>query len=182
MLLKFWPPKGRKLTGLTLLELVISISLFAVLTLVATRAYTKITEIQDRTKDLQNMEGDLRYAMNVLADEAKNATPHTAGGDPACGGAGCNNVYFCTSLGQLYLRDKNGVCVTYSLSGSNIVINRNGTNYTITSNDVTVSTLTFATSTAGDRVLLKLRASGSTDYNKTINYQTAVTNTKRRGL
>lgn len=166
--------------ALTLMELVVSISLFAVLTLVATRIYTRIADLQERNRDLQNIEGDLRYAMGVFADEVKGAQLHPAGGDDDCGGAGCADEYFCIDSGVLYLRDKNNLCVSYSLSGTNLVVNRGGTSYTITSDDVSIGVLNFTASAIGDRVLVQLRASGSTDYNKAINYQTAITSTTLR--
>ena len=173
--------RGKKLRGLTLVELIVAISLFAVITLVSTRTFTKVTEIQDRTKDLQNIEGDLRYAMGVFSDELSYASLQT---DSSCGGSGCNGKFYCitgTAPGQtLWLRDKNNVCVKYVLSGTNLMVSRGGTSYTITSDDVSVSALTFSTSTAGDRVLVQLRATGSAEYNKSINYQTAITSTSRR--
>ncbi len=163
--------------GLTLMELLVALGLAAVLILVATRTFTKVSDIQDRTRDLQNIEGDLRYAMNVFADEVKYAKPHPAA-DVPCGGAGCSNVYFCVTGSApqvLWLRDRNNVCVSYSLVGSNLTVTRGGNSYTITSDDVSVSAANFLVSALGDRVLVQLRAAGSTDYNKTINYQTAIT-------
>jgi prepilin-type N-terminal cleavage/methylation domain-containing protein len=173
--------RGKKLRGLTLVELIVAISLFAVITLVSTRTFTKVTEIQDRTKDLQNIEGDLRYAMGVFSDELSYAILQT---DTSCGGSGCNGKFYCitgTAPSQtLWLRDKNNVCVKYALSGTNLLVSRGGTSYAITSDDVSISALAFATSTAGDRVLVQLRATGSAEYNKSINYQTAITSTARR--
>jgi len=174
------PRKQLKIKGLTLLELVVSISLFAVLILMTTKAFQKINEIQERTTELQSIEGDLRYAMGIFADEVKNARLHPEAGDVACGGLSCANQYFCVSGGVLYLRDKNDLCVTYSLSSGNLLINRDGTNYTITSSDINVDVLNFATSTIGDRVLVQMRASGLTYGTKSINYQTAITSTTLR--
>lgn len=171
----------QKISGLTLMELVVSISLFAILILVATKTFTKITDIQNRTKDEQNIEGDLRYATGVFMDEARNALLHESP-DSTCGGAGCTGVYFCTDAGgdTLYLRDKNNICVTYSLINNNLVVNRGGTTYTITSNDVVVNSVKFLPSTLNDRVLIKLKASGASDFKKSISYQTAITSTSLR--
>jgi len=160
--------------ALTLMELVVAISLLALIALVATKVFAKVTEVQERNRDLQNIEGDLRYAVGVFNDEVKGATLQA---DNGCGT--CSGKYFCVSLaGVLYLRDKNNVCVTYGLNGSALRVNRGGTNYDITSNDITVSVLTFVVSGAtNDRVLVQLRATGDSQYNKTINYQTALTST-----
>jgi prepilin-type N-terminal cleavage/methylation domain-containing protein len=156
--------------GLTLLELAVALSLFAVLALVATKAFTKVNDIQNQNRDLQNLEGDLRYAMNVFIDETRNASLQT---DNGCGS--CSGKYYCVVGGSLYLRDKNNNCVIYSLSGTSLQVMRGATTYVITSSDIKISTLNFSVSSLSDRVLIQLAASGSTDYNKVISYQTAIT-------
>lgn len=173
----------QKILGLTLLELVVSVSLFAILILVATKTFTRITDIQNRTKDEQNIEGDLRYAMGVFTDEARTATVHPTpelmcgAGIPSCAGH-----YFCTNPTNdtLYLIDKNNVCVTYNVSGNNLVVKRGSTTYTITSNDVIVNSVKFLPSSLNDRILVQLKATGASDYGKSISYQTAITNTSLR--
>lgn len=180
--MKFWLGRQQKILGLTLLELVVSVSLFAVLILVATKTFTKITDIQNRTKDEQNIEGDLRYAMGVFVDEVRAASKHVGPADTTCGGDVCNNVYFCLNPTNdlLYVRDANYICVMYYLENGRLVVNRGGTSYTITSDDVTVNSLKFLPSALSDRVLIKLKASGASDYNKSISYQTAITSTTLR--
>ena len=171
----------QKILGLTLLELVVSVSLFAILILVATKTFTRITDIQNRTKDEQNIEGDLRYAMGVFTDEARNATLHQIA-DAGCGGADCSGVYFCTDASNdtLYLRDKNNICVKYHIANNNLVVERGLNTYTITSNDVVVNTAKFLPSALSDRILVKFKATGASDYAKSISYQTAITNTSLR--
>ncbi len=171
----------QKILGLTLLELVVSIALLAVLVLVATKTFTKVTDIQNRTKDEQNLEGDLRYAMGVFADEVKTASLHH-NMDADCGGPGCSNVYFCTfpNSSILYVRDKNDSCVYYSVIDNQLVVNRNGTSYTITSDDVVINSINFLPSSLSDRILIQLKATGASDYNKSISYQTAITSTQLR--
>lgn len=180
--MKFVDKKNKqKILGLTLMELVVSISLFAVIILIATKTFTKITDIQNRTKDEQNIEGDLRYAMGVFVDEVRAASLHQAL-DIDCGTTVCNSTYFCTLNANtvLYLRDKNNVCVRYYKSGNSLVVERGGTTYTITSNDVTVDSVKFLPSALSDRILVQLKAHGSSDYNKSISYQTAITSTPVR--
>lgn len=172
----------QKILGLTLLELVVSISLFAILILVATKTFTRITDIQNRTKDEQNIEGDLRYAMGVFADEARTATLHQTA-DLGCGGMTCSGVYFCTDASNdtLYLRDKNNICVKYHITASNSLVVERGLNtYTITSDDVIVNSVKFLPSSLNDRILVQLKATGASDYSKSISYQTAITNTALR--
>lgn len=174
----------QKILGLTLLELVVSVALFAVLILVATRTFTKITDIQNRTKDEQNIEGDLRYAMGVFTDEVRAASLHLPGEPAPCDTvAACNYVYYCVNDAKdtLYIRDKNNTCVSYYRSaGKSLVVERGGTTYTITSADVTVDSLKFLPSALSDRILVEIKAHGSTDYNKSISYQTAITSTTLR--
>ena len=171
----------QKILGLTLLELVVSISLLAVLILIATKVFTKVTDIQSRNKDEQNLEGDLRYAIGVFTDEVRTASLHQDA-DATCGGGSCSSVYFCTFSNDsvLYLRDKNYACVYYAVVNNQLVVNRSGTSYTITSNDVTVDSIKFLPSAISDRILIQLRAHGSADYNKSISYQTAITSTQLR--
>jgi type II secretory pathway pseudopilin PulG len=179
--MSFFPGKKQKILGLTLLELVVSVSLFAILILVATKTFTKITDIQNRTKNEQNIEGDLRYAMGVFVDEVRAASKHSSA-ESLCPSSACANKYYCTDDGNntLYLRDINDICVTYTLTNNHVVVTRGGTSYTITSDDVTVNSLQFLPSALSDRVLIKLKASGASDYNKSISYQTAITSTALR--
>jgi type II secretory pathway pseudopilin PulG len=182
MFMKFLVGKKQKILGLTLLELVVAVSLFAILILVATKTFTKITDIQNRTKDEQNIEGDLRYAMGVFVDEVRVASKHPTGESTCAADGTCVGKYYCTSADNitLYLRDTNNLCVTYTLTNGQLVVSRNGTNYTITSDDVTVDSLQFLPSALSDRILIKLKASGASDYNKSISYQTAITSTALR--
>ena len=169
--------------GLTLVEVVVAIGLFSILVLIGVRIFSRMTEIQERTKEAQNLAGDLRYAMDVLTDESENAVVHLNGDDIICGSTGCAaDDYFCVNLSNdhLYLRDKNGLCVQYYLSNGSVVINREGTLYTITSDDITVTGLTFLASGLKDRVVVQVAAVGAGDYSKTINYQTAITSTALR--
>lgn len=160
--------------GLTLIELIVAVGLFAILTLAITRVYLRVIDVQQRINQEQNLEGDLKYAMNVLTDETSKAKIHTAD----CGSCtGCAGKYFCSDgAGRLCMLDANSNCVEYFLDANKqIIVKRGGgTEYVITSKDIAVQTLNFEIGSRGDyfKILANIR---STEYpSQSLVYQTLI--------
>lgn len=173
----------QKPNGLTLVELVVAIGLFGILALIGVRIFTRMTEIQERSQELQNVEGDLRYAMDVLINESQDSIART-GADASCGNPlTCDTPdFFCVNPlnTELCLLDKNSVQVKYFLANGSLIVDRGGTQYAITSDDINLTEINFLLSPLSDRVVVQISASANGDYNKTINYQTAITSTALR--
>ena len=171
--------------GLTLLELVVALALFAMVALVITKVFLNVSDVQRKIYLDQNIEGDLRYAINVLADEAKKASLHGTECDSYC--SGCLNKYFCTATGPgmppftKVCLNEGGSCVQYYLSGGQLVVQRASATYTITSTDVVIDKLEFKTDLVdatekGNTLEVFARAKNKEADGNPMLFQTAITN------
>jgi len=160
--------------GFTLLELVIAMSLFAILILIVTNVFTKAIEVQKKTVDEQNLQGDIRNAMAIFEDEVQRVTKHV---DASCS---CSEgKFYCVNVNNdtLYVKNKSGSCIVYSDSGGRLKVNRAGMQEYLTSEDITIENLDFTPNTRGDSVKVKITFKGFADFDQYITYQTVLTST-----
>jgi prepilin-type N-terminal cleavage/methylation domain-containing protein len=173
--------------GLTLLELITAVALFAVITLAVTKVFLSVSDVQRKIYQDQNLEGDLRYAMNVLFEEAKEAKMFSTDRCGATGCVGCNNKYFCTPAGDnttLCMQNQHGDCISYFLENGQLVVQRDTQKYTLTSNEVTMESLKFNTaileafqSQNGRTVEIFAKIKNKESDGASLLYQTAITKT-----
>lgn len=141
--------------GFTLIELMLSVSLFLVIMLAATALFSRTADTQGKALAIKNLQEGSDYALQFIKREAETAKQGLDGCGFPCGGV---NDYFCTSGANndhLYLRNKNDECVHYFLqTDSNgvqrLAVTRNNLPlapyYTyITPADVTIIGLKFGT-------------------------------------
>lgn len=170
--------------GLTLLELVVALALFAILILAITRVFLNVSDVQQRVYQDQNIESDLRYGIGVLVDEAKKGKPHSS---DVCQGTtltGCTGKYFCMlggSSDKVFLRDKSDNCVQYYLSNGQLMVQRGAQIYTLTSSDIVLDILQFDVNLvdapqSGNSLMVFAKARTREVGGPNILYQTAVTN------
>ncbi|MFH0840855.1 MAG: type II secretion system protein [bacterium] len=160
--------------GFTLLELVIAISLFAILILIVTQVFTKSIEIQKKTIDEQNLQGDIRNALAVFEDEVQKVTKHV---DTSCD---CTaGRFYCADISKttLYVETSTGNCVSYTEANNRLQVDREGTTGYLTSDDITIEDLEFDVNTRGDSVNFKITFKGFADFDQYITYQTVLTTT-----
>ncbi len=134
----------RTKTGLTLIELLVALALFAVVTLIVTKVFMNVTDVQRRIYQDQNLEGDLRYAVNVLSDEAQRAKIHSTECDSYC--TACSGKFFCLGISTssvVCLAAQDNSCVQYYQSNGQLIVQRGAQTYAITSSDVTLESLVF---------------------------------------
>lgn len=165
-----------KSKGFTLLELIISISLFAILILIVTQVFTKSIEMQKKTIDEQNLQGDVRNAMAIFEDEVQKVTRHSA----TCGSDGCTTGdFYCANAGHttLYAQTKTGKCVSYTEANNRLQVTRAGSSNYLTSDQLTVENIKFNVNTRGDSVDFRITFKGFVDFNQYITYQTVLTTT-----
>lgn len=161
--------------GLTLLELVVTVALFAIMSLVITRLYLQVLSAQDRILDEQNIISDLNYATAIFLDDARRASVHM---NFTCDSTPCTDgQYFCTVSNRACLTGRNLSQVDYYNNGGVMTADLALVNhYAITSTDVTVNSMTLQTSgSAGDQIEIKIKASGNNQYNQSIFYQNYIT-------
>jgi len=127
--------------GITLIEILVSVSLFSVMMLSVLGIFNFILEDQRNSISSQNIQEGVRYALEMMAKEIRAVRE---GAD--CSGLGVldvNTVFNSQSPSELRFKNKYGVCTTYSLVGDRIQITRGGISEFLTGNKVKVANLRF---------------------------------------
>ncbi|MFA6307166.1 MAG: hypothetical protein WCV70_04330 [Patescibacteria group bacterium] len=129
-------------SGLSLLELVVSIALFSFLILASTQIFKMVIEGQRSSISAQNVQENIRYAMEKMSKEIRMAQVSNAD----CYGAAINKVFNMAGGGsELYFKNKDDVCVRYYLENSRLKIDVNAGAQSgfITPTKIEVSNLKF---------------------------------------
>ncbi|MBI4779326.1 hypothetical protein HY797_02650 [Candidatus Falkowbacteria bacterium] len=115
--------KLKSVEGVSLLELIISISLFSILMLSSTQIFKMVVDGQRNAISAQNVQENMRYIMEKISKEARMAQPS----DTDCLPAAINKV-FNTANGssELYFKNKDGDCVKYYLEDDRLKITVGG--------------------------------------------------------
>lgn len=137
-------------SGTTLLEMVVAVSLFALVMLMVGSIATGVSQGQRSAMAAQDAHESLRYAMEIISKEARQAQRSDDGCELTAGNA-INRVYnvetggggIGADSGILYFANKNGECVYYYLDNGALFVRRNGNAYAATPDDVVVSDLAF---------------------------------------
>ncbi len=99
------------------MELIVSVTIFSVLMLSATQIFKMVVDGQRNAINAQNMQENLRYAMEKMSKEIRMAQVSDKECDPAA-------IYkiFNTAYGgeELYFKNKDGECVTYYLEDNRL--------------------------------------------------------------
>lgn len=106
---------GNRKLGFSLIEVIVSVSLFAVMILSATSIFKMVIDSQRSALATQNVQESLKFFLEVTAKEIRMAKKN--GG--ACPGLGADDIYFVgTENGHdtLLFRNYYGECIKYSLS------------------------------------------------------------------
>ncbi len=134
--------------GITLLELMVSVTIFSIIVLSSTQIFEMVTESQRNAVAAQNIQESMRYAMEVASKEIRMAQKVDSDCDGAfgIGAVAINKVYNIDSGDTLFFKNKDGQCVAYFLNNSRLTIFRSGTpdvqGY-ITPDEIIVSNLSF---------------------------------------
>jgi prepilin-type N-terminal cleavage/methylation domain-containing protein len=106
--------------GYSLIEIIVAVSIFVVVLFSATNIFMSVNNVQRMTIANQTNQDSVRYFMEVISKEIRQAVRS----DDACntvyggGGYGFNNQVFRTrdSNSELYFKNKFGECVRYYLN------------------------------------------------------------------
>ncbi|MDP2736925.1 MAG: prepilin-type N-terminal cleavage/methylation domain-containing protein [bacterium] len=111
--------KLKSVKGVSLIELVVSITLFSVLILSATQIFKMVIDGQRGAISAQNVQENMRYAMEKMSKEIRMAGI----GNKTCDSAAIYKVYNTADSSQeLYFKNKNGDCITYYLENNRLKI------------------------------------------------------------
>ena len=163
--------------GFTLVEMIVSVSIFTVVTFVAVGALLAITDANRKANAIRTTMDNLNFSMESMARNFRT------GSDYSCGGAGnC-----CTGGGSVTFNDQDGVVVTYRYDAllRGIIVERGGVPLSMTSPEINVDALTFyVTGTGADgqqpRIVISIKGTaGKIEKLKTsFNVQTTVSQRK----
>ena len=136
--------KYRDTRGISLIELVVSVTLFSVLILSATGIFKTVIDGQRNSISAQNVQENIRYAMEKMSKEIRMAQ----GSDQECDSGATNKVFNTANDGsELYFKNKDGKCVTYYLENGRLKIivglNSSAISDFITPTKIQVSNLKF---------------------------------------
>ena len=134
--------KIKSAKGVSLLELIVAIALFAVLMLSATAIFKMVIDGQRNAISAQNVQENMRYIMEKISKEIRMAQI----GNQECGTAAINKVFNTANDGsEIYFKNQNGDCVTYYLENKRIktMVGVNGVNDFVTPAKIEVNNLKF---------------------------------------
>lgn len=128
--------------GFTLVELMVSISVFTIVMVISMGTIVTVMDANRKSQTLRSVMDNLNSAMEIMTRNIR------FGYDYHCSLAGNTTLPLdCpdNNLGSnaFVMTDPNGIRTTYSLSNSRLIKTVGGTDYPITSPDITIQTLTF---------------------------------------
>lgn len=122
---------------MTLLELMVALTLFAVVMLSTTQIFNLVVQAQRNALSSQNMQEDMRYLMEVITKEIRMAQVDL---DGVC--VSSDRVYY-TDGDILEFMNAEGQCVTYFERDGFFMVNRDGSAERVTSEDTEILSLDF---------------------------------------
>ena len=135
---------NNKKQGVTLVEVLISITLFAVIMISASQIFKMNIESQRSAIASQSVQENLKYFLEVMSKEVRTAQKDAG----VCANVGDTEVYT-TNAGtdELYFKNVDGVCVKYSLELNDGIyrfkVERGAVSGYITAHDVSITNLKF---------------------------------------
>ncbi len=126
--------------GFTLIEAVVATSVFAFVISSILGVYVATLQLDRKTRAQRAVAQNGRFIMEFLAKEVRNGTISYAS-FPGSAVAG---------TGDLYLENQSSLVEHLSLSGTNLVLNKNASNTNMNSNSVKVTKLAFYVSPSHD--------------------------------
>ncbi len=152
--------------GFSLMEVIVSVSIFSIMILSATQIFSLVIDGQRGAIASQNVQESMKYFLEVIAKEMRMALPAEFAGD--CNVASAGQIFYLfegVGSDTLYFKNYQGECVVYtSVLDSNLVrrfrINRAGNVGFISPSQVSIESLNFIlSSAAGTQPLVSVNIS-----------------------
>jgi len=130
--------------GVTLLEIVVAISLFAFLVITITEIFQSIMKSQKNIIANQSLDENMMYIFEVMSREIRMAQRDYEDPLDACIASSSGRIYYATSS-ILYFRNQYGECVRYFANNKRLYIYRedSATSTPITPNNIKIENLKF---------------------------------------
>jgi len=124
--------------GVSLLEIIISVSVFVVVIMLATSIFQSVVEGQRQAISAQHTQESIRYVMEVISKDMRQAVRSNT--DCHTGG---NRIFNQDNSAELWFENKHGECIQYYLDGSSLMKSRDGVAASTTPDEIEVSDLEF---------------------------------------
>lgn len=128
---RFW--KHKKAGGYTLIELMVAVSIFAIVMVLAAGAYLLMISISRHLQGISTGIDNLAFALETMTRSIRTGTDYTCAGVGDCA-SGASTFSFIDSTGQ---------AVTYSLSSARVYRTAAGISSPLTEPSVTITSLMF---------------------------------------
>jgi len=140
--------------GFTLLELIVAVGIFSIIVVSATSIFQQVIEGQRRAIATQNTQESVRYVLETISKEIRNAKINDDS-SPDCGGIDAGKIFKLVSANELKFKNQYGNCVIYKLDSGAFKISRdNGTFFLpITPDNVQLSNLNFILKSGGQNAV-----------------------------
>jgi prepilin-type N-terminal cleavage/methylation domain-containing protein len=133
--------------GVTLLELMVSISIFSLMLVAVFSVSSNVITGQREAIALQDASENIRYFMEVASKEIRMTRGNKDGVALNCPGGITNNKTFNINAAssELYFQNKDDRCVIYAENGGRIEVSRDGgaNFFPVTSDKILISNLQF---------------------------------------
>ncbi len=120
-------------SGYTLVELIVAVGLFAFVMTLSSGAYLMMIGLNRQAQGVAIGIDDLSFALESMTRDIRTCSEYNCGGLGDCP-SGASSFSF---------RNRNGVLVTYGLSGASLTKTLNSVQNTLTDPSVTISSLLF---------------------------------------
>jgi prepilin-type N-terminal cleavage/methylation domain-containing protein len=133
--------------GFTLMEIIVATSIFAVFVVIIANIFQSVVEDQRRTIAMQNIQENLRYVLEVMSKEIRQAQRSDAGCTVFFNELIADNRIFnfndTDGAQRIYFKNKAGRCVSYYQRNGVLYHNVEGAETAATPDELTVSGLVF---------------------------------------
>lgn len=136
----------KNVLGISLLEVIVATSIFALILLAAMGIFEKVLQAQQNTIASQNIQESLRYSLEMMSKELRSAQRATSTNPCGTTYLPVDQLYHFDNpgTGKLYFINKYGLCSAYYLLNGRLMVDRGASNSAaITASNVIISNLNF---------------------------------------
>lgn len=161
-----------KKSGISLIEVIVSVSIFVVLMITSLQIFKIVLDGQKRAAATSNIQESLKYFFEVISKEIRMAKLNESGAT-VCGVS--DDKIYNLSNDKLYLKNYHGECVVYELVDDGGVgrfqITRDGQPAFLSPAKISITNLSFSVSENVDEqavVTISLRAQAQSSLNQEV--------------
>lgn len=129
--------------GMTLMELIVAVALFTIIMISTTSIFQLVIESQRNAIASQNLQEGMRYYLEIISKEIRMARRSDGVCPTNPPPSQVNRIYNIDGVNKLYFKNKNNKCVSYYLSGGQLMIRKDANIATATPNELKINNISF---------------------------------------